>query len=53
MGDVRSGALTALIGPAATAVVGGIMAVGVAVAGGLFFTKLRKLDKINDAAASR
>ncbi len=53
MGDVRSGALTALIGPVATAVVGGIMAVGVAVAGGLFFTKLRKLDKINDAAASR
>jgi MFS family permease len=53
MGDVRSGALTALIGPVATAVVGGIMAVGVAVGGGLFFTKLRKLDKINDAAASR
>ena len=53
MGDVRSGALTALIGPVATAIVGGIMAVGVAVAGGLFFTKLRKLDKINDAAASR
>ena len=37
MGDVRSGTLTALIGPVATAVVGGIMAVSVAVGGGLFF----------------
>jgi len=50
MGDVRSGSLAALIGPMATVLLGGVMAVGVAVGGGLLFARLRTLDKVTDAA---
>jgi len=50
MGDVRSGSLAALMGPFATVILGGVMAVGVAVGGSLLFSKLRALDRVNDAA---
>jgi MFS family permease len=50
MGDVRSGGVTSAIGPVATVVLGGIMAIGVAVGGSILFSKLRKLDKVTDAA---
>ncbi len=50
MGDVRSGGVASAIGPVATVILGGVMAVGVAVGGGMLFAKLRKLDKVTDAA---
>jgi hypothetical protein len=52
MGDVRSGGVTSAIGPVATVVLGGIMAIGVAVGGSILFSKLRKLNKVTDAAGS-
>lgn len=50
MGDVRSGGVASAIGPVATVILGGVMAVGVAVGGGMLFAKLRKLDKVTDAS---
>ncbi|MDA0960146.1 MAG: MFS transporter [Proteobacteria bacterium] len=50
MGDVRAGSMAALLGPVGAVVIGGVMAIGVAIGGGLVFGKLRSLDKVNDAA---
>ncbi len=49
LGDVRAGSAAALFGPVATAVVGGLMAIGVGVIGAMIFQKLRRLDRVSDA----
>ena len=49
MGDFRAGAVAAAIGPAAAALVGGVMAAIVAIGGYAFFPRLRRLDKLTDA----
>jgi hypothetical protein len=50
MGDVRAGSAAALLGPVTAVVMGGVMAIGIALGGALVFTKLRGLSKVNDAA---
>ncbi|MDX1480274.1 MAG: MFS transporter, partial [Woeseiaceae bacterium] len=49
MGDFRAGTVATLLGPVATVLTGGLMAVGVALGGYLLFPKLRRLDRITDA----
>ena len=49
MGDFRAGAVAAAIGPAAAALVGGVMAAIVAIGGYALFPRLRRLDKLTDA----
>ncbi|MEL7538342.1 MAG: MFS transporter [Pseudomonadota bacterium] len=49
MGDFRAGTVATLLGPVATAFVGGLMAVGVAVGGYFLFPTLRQLDRLTDA----
>jgi len=51
LGDVRAGSAAAFFGPITAAVLGGAMAIGVAIAGGLIFAKLRGLDKVVDASS--
>ncbi len=50
MGDVRAGSAAALFGPVTAVVIGGVMAIGIALGGALVFSKLRGLNKVNDAA---
>ena len=50
MGDVRAGSAAALSGPVTAVVMGGVMAIGIALGGAMIFTKLRGLNKVNDAA---
>lgn len=52
IGDFRAGAVAAIISPVATVVLGGAMALMVATGGYYLFPKLRKLDRITDAAYS-
>ncbi|MEM9532117.1 MAG: MFS transporter [Pseudomonadota bacterium] len=49
VGDFRAGAVAALIGPVATVTLGGVMAIGVVVAGYALAPALRRLDRITDA----
>ncbi len=49
MGDFRAGTAAAVIGPVATVMTGGLMAIGVALGGYLLFPTFRKLDKVTDA----
>ncbi len=49
LGDFRAGTMATAIGPVATVIAGGMMAVAVAVGGYLLFPTLRKLDRITDA----
>lgn len=49
LGDFRAGSVAAVIGPTATVVTGGLMALGVALGGYIVFPTLRKLDRITDA----
>jgi MFS family permease len=50
MGDFRAGSVAALLPPVATATLGGIMALGVAVGGFFLFPKIRQLKKLKDAS---
>ena len=52
MGDVRAGGAAAFFGPVATACAGGFMALGVVCIGFLAFPRLRRLDRLADAAPS-
>ena len=52
MGDVRAGGAAAFFGPVATACAGGFMALGVVFIGFLAFPRLRRLDRLADAAPS-
>ena len=52
MGDVRAGGAAAFFGPVATACAGGVMALGVVCIGFLAFPRLRRLDRLADAAPS-
>ena len=52
MGDVRAGGAAAFFGPVATACAGGLMALGVVCIGFLAFPRLRRLDRLADAAPS-
>ena len=52
MGDFRAGTAAALLGPISTVLLGGFMAVGVAVGGYFLFPTLRKLDRVTDAELS-
>lgn len=49
MGDFRAGSVAALLGPVATVLIGGVMAMAVALGGYFLFPKLRALDLISDA----
>lgn len=49
MGDFRAGTVATLLGPIATVLTGGLMAVGVVLGGYFLFPKLRSLDRITDA----
>jgi MFS family permease len=49
LGDFRAGSVAALLGPVATVLIGGLMAMFVAVGGYFVFPKLRNLDLITDA----
>ena len=49
LGDFRAGTVATAIGPVATVLTGGVMAVVVAVGGYLLFPTLRRLDRITDA----
>lgn len=48
LGDFRAGATAAFIGPVATVLAGGVMALGVAAGGYLVFPKLRRLDRVSE-----
>ena len=50
MGDVRAGSAAALFGPVTAVMIGGVMAIGIALGGAMVFAKLRGLNKVNDAA---
>lgn len=50
MGDVRAGSAAALFGPVTAVIMGGVMAIGIALGGAMVFAKLRGLNKVNDAA---
>ena len=50
MGDVRAGSSAALFGPVTAVMIGGVMAIGIALGGAMVFAKLRGLNKVNDAA---
>ena len=52
MGDVRAGGAAAFFGPVAAACAGGFMALGVVCIGFLAFPRLRRLDRLADAAPS-
>ena len=47
--DVRAGSAAALFGPVTAVVIGGVMAIGIALGGAMVFAKLRGLNKVNDA----
>lgn len=49
LGDFRAGAVAALLGPVATVLTGGVMAMAVACGGYFLFPKLRALDLVTDA----
>jgi MFS family permease len=49
MGSFRAGTVATVIGPIATVLAGGLMAVGVVIGGYLLFPTLRRLDRITDA----
>jgi hypothetical protein len=49
LGDFRAGTVASFIGPVATVLAGGFMAVGVVAGAYLLFPTLRKLDRITDA----
>ena len=49
MGSFRAGAVATVIGPIATVMAGGLMAIGVVLGGYLLFPTLRRLDRITDA----
>ncbi|MEM8984081.1 MAG: MFS transporter [Pseudomonadota bacterium] len=49
MGDFRAGSIAALLGPVATVLTGGLMAMAVAVGGYFLFPTLRQLDRVTDA----
>jgi len=49
LGDFRAGSIAALVGPVATVLTGGLMAVAIVFGGYFVFPKLRKLDLITDA----
>jgi len=48
LGDFRAGAVASVLGPAATVLAGGVIALGVTAGGYLLFPKLRKLDRVSD-----
>ena len=52
MGDVRAGGAAAFFGPVAATCAGGFMALGVVCIGFLAFPRLRRLDRLADAAPS-
>ena len=41
------------MGPVGAVVIGGVLAIGIAIGGGLVFAKLRGLDRVNDAAPTK
>lgn len=49
LGDFRAGTVASFVGPVATVLAGGFMAVGVVAGAYLLFPTLRKLDRITDA----
>lgn len=49
LGDFRAGAVATILGPVATVLAGGVMALCVALGGYLLFPKLRALDRLADA----
>ena len=49
VGSFRAGAVATVIGPIATVLAGGLMAVGVVAGAYLLFPTLRRLDRITDA----
>ncbi len=53
LGDFRAGAVASLIGPVATVLTGGLMALGIAMGGYVVFPALRRLDRLNDAERER
>ena len=48
LGDFRAGTVATFLGPVATVLAGGLMALGVAVGGYLVFPQLRRLDRLTD-----
>ena len=50
LGDFRAGAVATVVGPIATVVLGGVMAVGVVVGAYALFPTLRRLDRLTDAS---
>jgi len=52
LGDFRAGSVAALLNPVTTVVIGGLMALGVAIGGYYLFPNIRKLDKLTEADAS-
>jgi MFS family permease len=51
MGSFRAGAVAAVLGPVATVLTGGVMAVAVVIGGYFLFPTLRRLDRITDSKA--
>jgi predicted MFS family arabinose efflux permease len=51
LGDFRAGTVAAFLGPVATVLIGGVMALFVALGGYIVFPKLRDLDRMTDARA--
>lgn len=49
LGDFRAGTTATWVGPVATVLAGGVMALGVALGGFLLFPKLRRLDRVSEA----
>lgn len=53
LGDFRSGSVAALMSPVATVALGGLMAMGVVIAGYALFPKIRHLDRLKEASADK
>ena len=51
LGSFRAGAVAAVLGPVATVLTGGVMAVAVVIGGYFLFPTLRRLDRITDSNA--
>lgn len=49
LGDFRAGSVATLIGPVGTAILGGVMAIGVVVGGYVLSPALRRLERVTDA----
>ncbi len=49
LGDFRAGTVATIVGPVATVLTGGLMALGVTVGGYALFSKLRQLDRMTEA----